>query len=188
MGCHYFDLPFWALKLEYPTAVKTEGPPLHPETTPTWLSIRYEFPARGELPPVTLHYGDGGRKPEILKQRGLPEWSSGVLFVGSRGMLLADYNRRKLFPEKQYAGFEPPEPTIPDSIGHHREWIEACKTGAPTTCHFPYAAKVTETVLLGNVSYRTGRELHWDAKNVRAANCPEADRFIRREYRAGWTL
>ncbi len=188
MGCHYFDLPFWALKLEYPSAVETEGPPLTTETTPKWLAIRYEFPARGELPPLALHYCDGGRKPEILEQQGLPEWSSGVLFVGSQGMLLADYGRRALFPQARFADFTPPEPSIPDSIGHHREWIEACKTGAPTTCRFPYAAKLTETVLLGNVSFRCGQRLLWDAENMRATNCPEADRYIRREYRPGWTL
>jgi len=188
MGCHYFDLPFWALGLEYPNVVKTEGPPLHPETTPRWLSIRYEFPARGELPPVTLHYCDGGRKPEILKEKGLPEWGSGVLFVGPEGMLLADYGRRELYPKGKYADFQPPEPTIPNSIGHHREWIEACKTGSPTTCNFPYAAKVVETVLLGNVSFRTGRELRWDAEKMQATGCPEADQYVRREYREGWTL
>jgi predicted dehydrogenase len=188
MGCHYFDLPFWALGLEYPSIVKAEGPPLHPETTPRWLAIRYEFPARGELPPVALEYCDGGRKPGILKQKGLPEWGSGVLFVGSEGMLLADYGRRELYPQEKYADFKPPEPTIPNSIGHHREWIEACKTGGPTTCNFPYAAKVTETVLLGNVSFRTGREIRWDAENLRATGCPEAEQYVRREYREGWTL
>jgi len=188
MGCHYFDLPFWALKLRHPTIAETTGPPLHPETTPRWLTIHYEFPKRDDLPPVTLSYYDGGRQPELLKELGLIDWRSGVLFVGSKGMLIADYGRRKLLPENKFADFEPPEPFIPNSIGHHREWIEACKTGGPTTCNFDYSGAVTETVLLGNVSYRTGQRIEWDAKNLKATNCPEADKYIRREYRKGWTL
>ncbi|MBC8869917.1 MAG: Gfo/Idh/MocA family oxidoreductase [Planctomycetes bacterium] len=188
MGCHYFDLPFWALKLRHPTSAETTGPPLHPETTPRWLTIHYEFPKRDDLPPVTLFYCDGGRQPELLKELGLADWRSGVLFVGSKGMLIADYGRRKLLPENKFADLEPPEPFIPNSIGHHREWIEACKTGGPTTCNFDYSGAVTETVLLGNVSYRAGQRIEWDAKNMKATNCPEADKYIRREYREGWTL
>jgi predicted dehydrogenase len=188
MGCHYFDLPFWALALRHPTSAETTGPPLHPETTPRWLSIRYEFPSRGDLPPVTLFYCDGGRQPELLKELGLTDWRSGVLFVGSKGTLIADYGRRKLLPKNQFADFQPPEPFIPNSIGHHREWIEACKTGGSTTCNFDYSGAVTETVLLGNVSYRTGQKIEWDGKNMKATNCPAAEKYIRREYREGWTL
>jgi hypothetical protein len=103
-------------------------------------------------------------------------------------MLLANYSKRLLLPESQFADFEPPEPTIPPSIGHHREWIVACKTGSPTTCNFDYSGPLTEAVLLGNVSYRAGSKLEWDAKNLKATNCPEADPLIRREYRQGWTL
>lgn len=188
MGCHYFDLPFWALRLRHPTSAGTTGPPLHPETTPNWLTIHYEFPQRGDLPPVTLFYYDGGRRPELLKELGLTEWRSGVLFVGAKGKLIADYGRRKLLPEDEFADFQPPDPFIPNSVGHHREWIEACKTGGATTCNFEYSGAVTETVLLGNVSYRTGQKIEWDAKNMKATNCPEAERYIRREYRKGWAV
>jgi hypothetical protein len=111
-----------------------------------------------------------------------------VLFVGKDGMLLADYRRRELYPEKKFADYEPPEPTIPRSIGHHKEWIRACKTGSPTTCDFSYSGPLSETVLLGNVAYRTGKKLQWDAKNLKATNCPEAQQYVRREYREGWTL
>lgn len=188
MGCHYVDLPFWALRLRHPTSAETTGPPLHPETTPKWLTIHYEFPQRGDLPPVTLFYYDGGRRPVLLEELGLTDWRSGVLFVGSKGTLVADYGRRKLLPENEFADFQPPEPFIPNTIGHHREWIEACKTGGPTTCNFGYSGAVVETVLLGNVSYRTGQKIEWDAENMEATNCPEADRYIRREYRSGWIL
>lgn len=103
-------------------------------------------------------------------------------------MLIADYTKHKLLPEKDFADFVPPKPFIPRSIGHYREWVEACKTGGPTTCHFDYAGVLTETVLLGNVAYRTGKPLEWDAANLRAKNAPEADKYIRKEYRKPWTL
>jgi hypothetical protein len=112
----------------------------------------------------------------------------GVLFVGDKGMLLADYGNRKLLPEKAFAGFTAPKPFIPNSIGHYREWVEACKTGAVTTCNFDYSGALTEAVLLGNVAYRVGKPLNWNAKEVRATNEPEAEKYIRKEYRKPWTL
>ena len=186
--CHYSDLPFWALKLRHPTSVQAEGPPVHPDSCHPWMIVRYEFPARGELPPVKLTWYDGGKRPPLQKQENLPDWGSAVLFVGSKGMLLADYNRRMLLPESAFAGFQPPEPTIPNSIGHHKEWIEACKSGGPTTCNFDYSGALAEAALLGSVAYRTGRQLDWDAENLKATNCPEADPYINRKYREGWSL
>ncbi len=92
-----------------------------------------------------------------------------------------------LLPEAKFKGFEPPKPFIKNSIGHHKEWVEACKTGGETTCNFDYAGALTEAVLLGNVSYRCGKPLTWDAKNFKA-DVPEAERFIRKEYRKPWSL
>jgi predicted dehydrogenase len=186
--CHYSDLAFWALDLRYPTTVEAEGPPVHPESCHAWMIVRYEFPARGDLPPVKLTWYDGGKRPPMVGQNGIPDWKNGQLFIGSKGMLLSDYGNRKLLPESQFADFQPPQPTIPDSIGHHAEWIKACKTGEPTTCNFAYSGPLTEAALLGAVSYRTGRKLEWDPVNLKAANCPEADVLIHRPYRQGWTL
>ena len=188
MACHYMDLPFWALKLRHPVTVEVEGAEVHPETCPLALTVRYEFPGRDDMPPVNFTWYDGSYRPSVLKEKGLPEWGSGVLFIGREGMLLADYGRRQLYPEAKFADYQPPEPTIPDSIGHHQEWIVACKTGSPTTCNFDYSGALSEAVLLGNVAYRAGQKLQWDAKNLKATNCPEADRYLRREYRPGWTL
>jgi len=111
-----------------------------------------------------------------------------VLFVGSEGMLISDYNRHQLLPEDKYVNFTRPDPFIPDSIGHHREWTEACKTGGATTCNFDYSGALTEAALLCNVALRTGKKIAWDAPNLKAVGCPEADPLIRREYREGWTL
>jgi hypothetical protein len=114
---------------------------------------------------------------------------SAVLFEGDQGKLLADYTTRQVFMQDGSAAVPVP-PSIPDSIGHHREWIEAIKAKDPnTTCNFRYGALLTEVGLLGNVSYRAGKqELQWDHEQLRATNCADADPFIRRPYRAGWSL
>jgi predicted dehydrogenase len=187
VGCHFMDLPFWALELRHPTTVEAEGSPRHPETTPPKMVIRYEFPARGEMPPVRLTWYQGRRSPRVETDR-VPAWETGFLFVGQKGMLLADYERKQLLPESQFAGFQAPKPTIPDSIGHHREWIAACKSGSPTTCNFDYSGALSETVLLGCAAYRSGKKFEWDAVQLKAKDCPEVDRFIKPEYRQGWIL
>ena len=185
--CHYCDLAFWALKLRHPITVEAEGP-VHPESAARWTIARQEYPARGDLPPVTLTWYHGGGYPAFVKEGKVPQWANAVLFIGSEGMLIADYGQHKLLPEEKFADFKRPEPFIPDSIGHHREWVEACKTGGQTTCNFDYSGALTEAALLCNVALRTGKKLTWDAKNLKAVGCPEADAFLRREYRKGWTL
>ncbi len=185
--CHYCDLPFWALKLRYPTTVEAEGP-VHPESAAKWTIARQEYPARGELPPVTLTWYNGGGYPALVKEKNIPAWGSAVLFIGSQGMLIADYNKHQLLPEEKFKDFQRPDPFIPDSIGHHQEWIKACKTGGPTTCNFDYSGALAEAALLCNVALRTGKKLTWDPKSLKATNCPQADAFLRREYRKGWTL
>jgi hypothetical protein len=92
-----------------------------------------------------------------------------------------------LLPEKDFPDFKPPAEAIPNSIGHHREWVEACKSGGPTTCNFDYSGALTEAVLLGNVAYRVGKPVNWDAKALKA-DVPEAEKFIHKEYRKPWTL
>lgn len=185
--CHYCDLAFWALKLRHPTTVEAEGP-VHPESAAKWTIAKQQYPARGELPPVTLTWYNGGGYPGFVKERNIPLWGSAVLFIGSKGMLIADYNKHQLLPEAKFVDFQRPAPFIPDSIGHHREWIEACKTGGPTTCNFDYSGALTEAALLCNVALRTREKLTWDAKNLKAVGCPQADAFLRRQYRQGWTL
>ncbi len=192
-GCHFMDLPHWALDLREPVSVEpVDGPPVNAETTPPWLIVRYQHPARQKagaaLPPVMLTWYHGGKQPAMLDEDQRTYFKSGVMFVGEKGNLLADYTRRQLLPEKDFAGFKPPTPFIPDSIGHHKEWVEAIKTGGPTTCNFDYSGALTETALLGNVAYRAGRKLEWDAAQLRATNDAAADQFIQHHYRSGWSL
>jgi predicted dehydrogenase len=188
MACHYMDLPFWALNLRYPLTVEAEGPAVNPESCPIWLIVKYQFPARDKLPPVNLTWYNGKRRPHYFADGKLPQWGDGVLFVGAKGMLLADYDKHVLLPEKDFADFKRPEPFIPDSIGHHLEWLEACKSGEKTTCNFDYSGALAETVLLGNVAYRSGSKLEWDAKTLKARNAPKAAEFIDLPRRRGWEL
>lgn len=188
LGSHWIDLPFWALKLQVPATIEASGPPPHPEIAPASMHARYEYRASGDQPALTLTWHQGTHKPEIWTKGGIPQWPNGVLFVGDKGMLLSDYGKHVLLPEQQFKDFTRPPQSIPKSLGHHAEWIHACKTGAPTTCHFGYAGWLTEANHLGNVAYRTGKKLEWDPVSMRAANAPEADRFLRRTYRPGWTL
>jgi predicted dehydrogenase len=189
LGSHYNDLPFWALKLQAPKAVEAFGPPPHPEIAPASMRATYEYGPRGDLPAVKMHWYQGEEKPEPWQAGAIPKkWDSGFLFVGGKGMLLANYGRHELLPEKEFRDFVRPKPFIPKSIGHHAEWIHACKTGAPTTCNFEYAGWLTEANHLGNVAYRAGKKLEWDPAKLYATNAPEAEPFIRRDYRKGWTL
>ena len=185
--CHYCDLAFWALKLRHPITVEADGP-VHPESAAKWTIATQQYAARGDLPPVTLTWYNGGGYPALVKEKNVPQWKNGVLFIGSEGMLISDYSKHQLLPETKFADFKRPDPFIPSSIGHHREWVEACKTGGPTTCNFDYSGALTEAALLCNVALRTGRKLTWDAMNLRAVGCPEADKFISRQYREGWKL
>ncbi len=192
-GCHYMDLVHWALKLRAPTKISAEGPAPDPESTTAGLKVEYDYPARGDLPPVKLTWYDGGRRPAILDSlkdaNGKPlNWKSGQLFVGEQGMIISDYGKHLLLPAEKFAGFKRPEPFIPRSIGHHNEWIEAVKTGGPTTCNFDYSGALTEAVLLGVASYRSGQTIEWDAANLKVTNAPAVQPFIHTEYRKGWTL
>lgn len=186
LGSHWNDLPFWALKLDAPLTIEAAGPPAHPELAPASMSATYEYGPRGDMPALKLTWHQGSSKPAIWKDKQIPQWGDGCLFIGRDGMLLSDYGRHVLLPEDKFKDFKRPAPSIPDSIGHHAEWLHACRTGAPTTCHFDYSGALTEANHLGNVAYRLGKKLTWDAKNLTVTNTPEAASLIKRSYRKGW--
>jgi len=188
MGSHLIDLPFWALALRDPLTVEAEGDVRSEECYPHWLKARWEHPANQIHPGLTLCWYDGIQRPESPPGHDLSKWSIGVMFVGEKGRLLADYGKRILLPEAQYKDYKAPEPTIPPSLGHYQEWIHACKTGAPTLCNFDYSGKLVEHNLLGTVAFRGGKKLQWDSGKLEALNAPEAAKYIRPPYREGWTL
>jgi len=188
LGSHWNDLPFWALKLDAPLTIEADGPPPHPEIAPATMSATYTYGPRGKMPPLTLTWYQGQMKPKQFTDGTIPPWKSGALFVGEKGMLLSDYGKHVLLPENRFKDFRRPEPFIPKSLGHHAEWIDACKTGKPTTCNFEYSGALTEANHLGNVAYRLGKKLEWDSAALKVKNCTEAEKLIRCPYRKGWTL
>ena len=192
-GCHFMDLAHWALELKNPTQISASGPPPLLQSTTSGIVVDYDYPARGHLPPVKLTWYDGGKKPEILSQLkgndGKPlKWGNGQLFIGSDGMIISDYSKHMLLPVDRFADFQRPEPIIAKSLGHHHEWTHAIRTGASTTCNFEYSGALSESVLLGVASYRSGETIEWDAANLKVTNSPQAQQWIHKEYRKGWTL
>jgi len=187
--CHFSDLAHWALDLKHPLTVHAHGGKARPERVTQALKVDYTYPARGEKPPVKLTWYQGGEKPAALNDVQKKKWGSGVLFIGEKGQLFSNYGSHLLMPEADFKDFQRPKPSIPKSPGHHIEWIQAIKNGGKATCDFSYAGPLTECALLGIVSHRVGnKKLEWNAKNLKAINCPEAAPYIHHKYRAGWSL
>ncbi|HOX39312.1 MAG TPA: Gfo/Idh/MocA family oxidoreductase [Candidatus Brocadiia bacterium] len=185
IGCHTFHPIFKIMNLGHPTSVEPFTTELHAETYPLVSMIRYEYPARSEnYPATTLTWYDGmlvpPRPPELEKDRSLG--SGGTLYVGDGGKILDS----RIIPETKHREFPKPAETIPRSIGHFKEFIEACKGGEPAGANFDFAALVTESVLLGNVALKVQRKIEWDAENMKITNVPEANQFLTKEYRKGW--
>ena len=186
--CHYADLAHWALDLSHPLTVHSQVGKARPERVTAAMRVEYTYPARGKMPPVKLTWYQGGERPPGLNlKKG--QFNSAVLFVGDKGKLISNYGRHELWPAEQFKGFKAPPKTIPDSIGHHAEWIKACKEGGRSTSDFSYSGPLSECALLGIVSHRVGnKKLDWDWKNMKAKGHPEADRYIQHQYRSGWAL
>ncbi len=203
MGCYAFDTVFRVLKLKYPTSVEACGScfarkmwdrlEMNPETFPQASLIRWEFPARGEMPPVVVTWYDGGLRPPRPKEleEAQPMRDEGMYFVGDRGTIMTGFSGDSpmLIPEAKMKAYKQPPKTIPPSIGHHSEWIRACRGGEPAGANFEFSAIVTEAFLLGNVALRVGsKKLYWDGPNFKVTNAPEANQYLHRQYREGWTL
>lgn len=188
-GCHYMDLPYWALGLTSPTTVAATGKKTYDgdNTVPDIMQVDYRFPAANGRPGVHLTWYHGVPGPSLDGKVKYPGFGSGVLFVGEKGQLVAGYGNYKVLPEAFAKDFTPPPPSIPKSLGHHKEWTEAVKTGGPTTCNFGYSGLLAEAVLLGNVAYRCGEEITWNAAKGET-NVSAAGQYLGRDYRKGWDL
>jgi hypothetical protein len=157
--------------------------------------LKYQFPARGALPPVTLTWYDSGQKPpkppEMEGELG-GELASGMLFVGSKGKIIAGvYGANpKLLPESSMLDYKRPDPTIPrvPENSPHQDWIRACKGGPKPCSNFDVSGPLTEWVLLGNIALRTRRKIEWDETNLAIKNDPEAQAMITKKYRPGWEV
>src|SRR5262249_37815193 len=154
------------LELRRPNAVTAEGRVTYKgdNTVPDIMQVDFHYAARGTLPPVHLTWYHGVAGPDLNGKVTFKGYTSGVLFEGEKGNLVANYTCYRLLPQARFKGFEPPNPTPPASAGHHREWLQAIRNGGTTACNFAYSGALTETVLLGNVAYRAGARLEWDGK------------------------
>ena len=189
MACHYMDLVHWSLDLRKPLTVEAVSKRVQAgdQTVPDLVKADFQYPSRGARSAVHLTWYNGVKGPGWDHEKPYHGFASGVLFEGSKGQLIADYSKYKLLPEDKFKGFTPPPETIPNSIGHHQEWIEAIKNKKVTTCNFDYSGALAETVLLGNVALRSGMKISWDDAKGTTGN-KEADKYLIREYRKGWTL
>ena len=209
LGCHILDAPFSALKLKYPVSV--EGcistywndlwkpcPPKN-ENYPRSTIVRFKFPARDGMPDVKLTWWDGGLMPprpdDLEEGRRMGDSDGGVLFIGDKASLVCGcYGRSpRLIPESKMRDFKQPERTLPripgGEKGHEQDWVRACKGGAPAASNFDYSGPLSEMVLMGNLAVRyPDRKLLWNGEKMEVTNDAEANGYVRRQYRQGWTL
>ena len=205
MGCYSFDTIFRVLKLTSPVCV--EASPnheyrvergvskmkKHPETYPHASIVRFHFPARESMPPVTLHWYDGGILPSRPEELGdaQPFENEGMLFVGDKGKILCQFTGSdpKLIPEAKMKAYKQPPKTLPRSVGHYQEWIDACKGGSSAGADFTFTARVTETLLLGNLALCADKSfLRWEGATMKSPDLPDADAYVNPPYRSGWSL
>jgi predicted dehydrogenase len=195
MACHNLDPAFWALDLGSPLTVEASFVgDLDSEMCPFGSVYRYQFGARGKMPPVDVTWYDGGLLPkrpdELEDDDQLGQGGNGILFIGDKGKIMCPGwgGSPLLLPISRMSEYKRPARTLERSKGHHRDWLDACKGGKPASSNFQYGAALTEFVLLGVVALRTGRKIYWDAANMKASNAPEAGRFIKGQYRPGWEI
>jgi predicted dehydrogenase len=195
MGIHNIAPAFSALKLTAPTRIHSSSTPVFQETVPVASIVHYDFPARETMPALKLHWYDGGMLPprpaELEPERDLPK-EDGLMFIGDKGTMLVEGwggESPRLIPETRMRDYQRPPKSLPRSVGHHKEWIDACKNGTATRSNFDFAGPLTEAVLLGMISVRLGGKLlEWDSKEFKVTNSPEACQLLHYPYRDGWSL
>jgi predicted dehydrogenase len=201
MGIHNLAPVFSALKLGAPESISGSSTPVYPETIPVACTVHCQFPARGDMPPVKLHWYDGGLRPERpteLEEDSELDPEDGILFVGDKGKMLVKGwggEHPRLLPASLDKEYKRPPKTLPRAIGddaerwHRQEWVQACKTGSPTRSNFGFAGPLTEAVLLGSVCVRIGGDkIVWDSENMKITNDPDANKYLDYEHREGWRL
>jgi len=193
-GVHTFDSIFWALKLGHPVSVEASNTNPVEETYPIASIVTYKFPARGEMPPVTMKWYDGLTPPrpeELDPGRQMGGSEGGILFRGDKGTLMCDYTGQapRLIPESKMKEFQRPPKTLARVKGSHEEdWIRCCKEGKQPSANFDFSGPLTEMVLLGNVAKRVEGVLEWDGPNMMVKNKPDANQYVSSAYRSGWSL
>ncbi len=197
MGIHHFDPAFNALGLDTPLTVEARASVVDPESINGSDLVTYRYGALGNRGPVTVYWYDNGLRPatppgidpDDPRQR-LGEGDNGLLIVGEKGVLTCAgwSGMPRLLPMELHREYKRPPKTIPRVAGHHADWLQACKGGTPACSNFEYGARLTEFMLLGMLSRRTGKVVKWDAEAMKATNVPDAQPFIEGSYRKGWEL
>ncbi len=197
VATHHVDPAFNALDLDAPETVEASGPDIDEEVCSTGVLATYRYGATDRRGPLAVHWYDGGLlpptppslDPDDPRQR-LGEGGNGILFVGDKGMITCAgwSGMPRLLPLELHRRYKRPPKTIPRVDGHHANWLQACKGGTPACSNFDYASRLTEAVLLGTAALRARKVLKWDAAKMTFTNAPEADRYLKRAYRAGWEL
>jgi predicted dehydrogenase len=193
--CHNFDPAAWALDLREPLSIEASAVGgVDAYIAPFGGLYTYQFGPRGKMPPVRFMWYEGGLmppRPEGLEEEDqLGANGNGILFIGGKGMLTCGgwAGRPVLLPGAKDEAYKRPAQTLPRPKGHHRDWLDACKGGPPPSANFGYGAALTEVGLLGLVAMRARKKIYWDAKAMKATNAPEADKFLKETYRAGWEV
>lgn len=199
MACHLMDAANTVLRLGPPSSVELKQIEGRSDMAfPKGAVVEFQFPARGELPPVKLTWYEGSMKPEkpasLEPTRNLAQ--GGQLIIGSKSTVYDgnDYcNSPRLVPEALHRQLAPtfPPKTIPrvPAANPHFEWTAAIRAGNPAAAgsNFEYSVPFTETVCLGTMAILVGKKFNWDDRAMKT-DLPEANRLIYPTYRQGWTL
>jgi len=194
MGSHTMDLAWNAIEAGLPVSAEGKGDPFNPEVTPVKLETHFEIPANSWRGAITVSWYQGGAFPEPpYPAIDLNKIGHGVVFEGSSGCLLADFQSRLLIPrgnenDLTYYKPRPKAEQFPPMGNFQQEWIKACKGNLKTSCDFGYASDMIEMMLLGLVAYRVGKKIKYDGASGRVPDCPEANELLSHTYRKGWTL
>jgi len=194
MGSHTMDLAWNAIDAGLPTTAEAIGDPYNPEVCPSDHHATFSFPANDWRGPIKVEWYQGTLKPasphpavDILKI------GHGVMFKGTKGALVADFNTRLLIPAREGADmthYKSPakEEVAPPHGSFVGQWINACKSNLKTSCDFDYAGRMIETLMLGLAAHQAGKLLEYDSVTGRVTNYSEANGNLIKEYRKGWTL
>ncbi|MEX0819455.1 MAG: Gfo/Idh/MocA family oxidoreductase [Pirellulaceae bacterium] len=217
---HSLNLAFMALRLnslwgadptvgaEQPAGtikIRTDASARHGGTFPRWELVRWDFPARESLPPVTVHWHNGanpmGTRKTIEDLLGRPlDWGdhgerkwrdhAGTLIVGTKGMIHANGHNTEvtLLPKERFSNQPDVPQVLPNSPSHEQEWLDACRGGPAAVSNFNYGGPLTEFLLTGNIATQIAEELEFDPAAGTFVNNDRANSLLHREYRKGWRL
>jgi predicted dehydrogenase len=190
MGAHLIDFPVWALGLGLPTLIETESTPFNGASYPDATTTYYELPSKKG--PVKMTWYDGGLMPPDPPELegGQLNPGGGILYVGKKGKLLQDGGAPRLLPAAKHNSYGPPKERLSrvPHEDHEMNWINAIKGSDQISSDFEYGAHLTEIMLLGIAALRSKTKLHYDSASMRVTNDANANQFLTREYRRGYSL